>query len=69
MTKSKKMVFGLIVLLITCWVYASPYLAVRGMKKAVQDGDAVALADYVNFPALKESLKANFTTQMMKSME
>lgn len=68
MTKSKKLVSGLIVLLIACWIYASPYLAVRGMKEAVKNGDAVALADYVNFPALKESLKASFTAQMTKSM-
>lgn len=67
-TPAKKLVLGLIVLLIACWIYASPYLAVQGVKKAVKNGDAVALADYVNFPALKESLKASFTAQMTKSM-
>lgn len=69
MTKSKKLVFGLIILLVACWIYASPYLAVRSMKDAVKNRDEVTLADYVNFPALKESLKASFTAQMTKSME
>jgi len=66
-TKIKKSIFGLIIFFVACWIYAMPYLAVRGMKKAVEDRDAVALADYVNFPALKESLKASFTAQMVKS--
>lgn len=68
MTKNKILISGLIVLLIACWIYATPYLAVRNMKEAVKNGDAVALADYVNFPALKESLKASFNVQMTKSM-
>jgi len=69
MTKSIKLLIGFTILLIACWIYASPYLAVRGMKEKVASGDAVALADYVNFPALKESLKASFTAQMTTSME
>lgn len=69
MTKSIKLLIGFTILLIACWIYASPYLAVRGMKETVKSGDAVALADYVNFSALKESLKAGFTAQVMSSME
>jgi hypothetical protein len=68
MTKRKTLVSGLIILLVACWIYAAPYLAVRSMRKAVENRDAVALADYVNFPALKESLKASFTAHMAKVM-
>ena len=42
------------------WLYAAPYIAVRNMGYAIEARDAVRLADYVEFPALKESLKATF---------
>ena len=68
MNKNKQLIFGLIVFLIAGWIYASPYLAVRNMKEAVKNGDAVAVADYVNFPSLKESLKASVNVQIAMSM-
>ena len=35
------------------------------MQSAIDEKDAVKLADHVNFPALKESLKANFNANLM----
>lgn len=46
------------------WFYFAPYLAVSGMKSAAEAKDAVKLSDYVNFPALKESLKASFNAKL-----
>lgn len=53
----KKLVVILIALGIA-YFFASPYLAVRGLNKALQSGDQQALEAHVDFPALRESLKA-----------
>jgi hypothetical protein len=41
------------------WFYLTPFHAYSGMAKAAENRDATALANYVDFPALKESVKAN----------
>ena len=38
------------------------------MRKAVQNNDAVYVSDHVDFPQLRESLKATFKTQMAKEV-
>jgi len=50
-------------------VYASPYLAVRQIKTALAERDAVALADKVDFPALRESVKAQMNGAMADSVK
>jgi len=40
------------------WFYFTPHLAVSGMRSAAEANDAEKLSDYVNFPALKENLRA-----------
>ena len=54
----------LAVLVIGVWFYFTPHLALHGMKAAADARDAVKLADYVNFPALKESLKGTFNAKL-----
>lgn len=44
--------------------YFSPYIAVYNMKNAAEKQDADALSRYVDYPALRESLKANFNAMM-----
>jgi hypothetical protein len=44
------------------WVYYAPHLTVRAMQRAVERGDAAALARHVDFPAVREDLKAQFAT-------
>jgi hypothetical protein len=41
------------------WFYLTPFHAYSGMTKAAENRDPIALATYVNFSALKESVKAN----------
>ena len=54
------------IVLVACgtWFYFSPHLAVSQMKSAAEAKDAAKLSDYVNFPALKESLKASFNAKL-----
>lgn len=55
---------GLLIAIFAIGVYFSPYLSVYNMKKAAEKQDADALSRYVDYPALRESLKANFNAMM-----
>lgn len=39
------------------WFYLSPSLALEGLRDALESGDSDALADHVDFPALRSNLK------------
>lgn len=52
---------------VATWLYFTPHLAARAMKQALAERDAVRFASYVNFPALKESLKDSFTAIFMQT--
>ncbi len=52
------------VIAFSTWFYFTPHLAVSGMKSAAEAKDAAKLSGYVNFPSLKESLKANFNAKL-----
>lgn len=41
------------------WLYFTPYLALNRLQKAAQRGDEQAMAELVDFPALRESVKGN----------
>lgn len=63
---SNKIKLSIIILFVAfgTWLYFTPYLAVSGMKAGAEAKDAVKLSSYVNFPALKESLKASFRAKL-----
>ncbi len=45
----------LIALVIGGWYFVSPWLAMKGLADAAQDGDVAALEERVDFPALRAS--------------
>ena len=49
--------------------YASPYYALHQIKTAVAVRDAQALASHVDFPALRESVKAQLEANMANSIQ
>ena len=58
-----------ILLLIGLYVFAvSPALAVRGLIQAAEDGDIAALERRVDFPALRDSFKAELDGRMRAEM-
>ncbi len=64
---NKKSIFillGLFSIALGVCFYYTPFWAVSNMKKAAAERDADTLSEYVDFPSLKESLKANFNTMM-----
>jgi len=49
------------------WFYFTPYIAAYGMKSAAEAKDAARLSGYVNFPALRSSLKATFHAKLVSN--
>jgi tetratricopeptide (TPR) repeat protein len=64
MSKEGKLAIVTVLITFGVWFYFTPYLAVRGMKSAAEEQNAAQLSRYVNFPTLKESLKAGFNAQI-----
>ncbi|MEQ6290868.1 DUF2939 domain-containing protein [Vogesella sp. GCM10023246] len=54
---------------LTSWFYYTPYLAVQGMQDAAQERNATKLARYVDFPVVKENLKAELNGQMLQKLQ
>lgn len=46
------------------WFFFTPHIAVRGMRAAAEERNAARLSGYVNFPALKENLKASLNARI-----
>lgn len=49
----------------TLWYFESPAWTLKGMKDAAQSHDADALNAYIDYPALRESLKTELMARMM----
>lgn len=50
------------------WVAAAPYLTVNAMRHAAERGDATAVARHIDFPALRENLKAQLADAMRRRL-
>jgi len=52
----------------TAWYVGSPYLALKELKEAVREGNRDTLADKVDFPAVRESIKSQFKVAMFADL-
>lgn len=66
--KSKTIAVSLLSVAVGVWLYFTPHLAVGSMKDAAQARNAEKLSSYVDFPALKESLKSTFNSKLAKEV-
>jgi hypothetical protein len=67
-----KKVLALVLLggaLIGAWVYWSPRVAARDLRNAAQTGDVEELHRLVDFPIVREHLKADLKVSMMRSID
>ncbi|MBB5424522.1 hypothetical protein QF000_007012 [Paraburkholderia atlantica] len=51
------------------FIYASPYLAVNNLKRAADARDVQAVNQYVDFPALRDSLKQQVGAMLTRRLE
>jgi Protein of unknown function (DUF2939) len=54
----KKSLFSLALCAAIAWFYFTPYMAVNDLQAAAERGDAEALNEMVDFPALRVSIKS-----------
>ena len=64
MRTKTKLSFAVLFVALSMWFYFTPHLAVREMKSAAEAKDAAKLSGYVDYPVLKESLKASFNAKL-----
>lgn len=62
--KGKHRIPAIGVLLLGIWLFFTPYLTANAMRSAAEEGNGGKLSGYVDFPALRESLKASFNAKL-----
>jgi general secretion pathway protein G len=50
------------------WLYASPYVMLRNFERAIDAKDADAIVQYVDFPALRASLREEYRAQITNQL-
>lgn len=60
----KRSIRVLVLALFGIWFFFTPYLTANAMRAAAEERDGEKLSGYVDFPALKESLKASFNAKL-----
>ncbi|WON80810.1 DUF2939 domain-containing protein [Acinetobacter sp. UGAL515B_02] len=68
MSKAVKFSIIGVILLVVGYLFASPYIAIHQIKEAVQKGDSEKLANYIDFPSVRQSFKDQLNAQMVKEM-
>lgn len=71
MSKTAKFsIFTIIVIIIAilAYLYASPYLALRNIKSAAQQGNSEQLNQYIDYPSVRQSLKDQLNAHMLKEL-
>jgi hypothetical protein len=62
--------FGVVLLIAGgVWIYFTPFLALRSMRSAAEAGDGAALSGYVDFPAVRESLKTTVSGRVASATQ
>ncbi len=61
MSRLVRSLLAVAVVALLVWAYFAPHLTMRSMRLAAERGDAEALAAHVDFPAVRDDLKAQFS--------
>lgn len=57
----------LVALLVAAWLAAGPWLAIRGIERAVAERDGAALERHVDFPRLQANLRAQLDDRLVRA--
>jgi len=69
---ARPLIITLIVIVVIAalgFAYASPYIALRNLKRAADARDAETVNQYVDFPALRDSLKQQITGMLTRRLD
>lgn len=62
------LLLGAVVAVIAVGLWGSPYFAIWNMKRAAQNRDAATFCAYIDFPLLRDNLKAELNAKMLFEM-
>jgi hypothetical protein len=62
--KKSAVTLAILVALFTGWYFASPQWSLRQMAAAAEENDTERLSSYIDFPALRESVKAELRAEI-----
>jgi len=57
--KKSILALGILITGLAAWIYLSPRLAAKHLQDAARTGDVAALNELVDFPLVREQLKAD----------
>jgi hypothetical protein len=63
-----KKIVALVLVIVGGGFYATPYIALHNMQQAAQALDSAVLNQYIDYPAVKESLKLSMNGEMSKAL-
>lgn len=67
MTNNNKKIISIAVAsLVGTWLFLTPYIAASSMQAAIESQDAEKISRYVDFPALKENIKASLSAALLE---
>ena len=66
MSKNLQVSIVAIILLVFAFVYTSPYLTIYQIRQALKNEDSAALAAYVDFPSVRQGIKDQLNTELVK---
>jgi hypothetical protein len=67
-TTKRTVVAAFAAVILVAWFIAAPWIALGGMKQAIQERDADRLAEYVDFPSVRQSLKDQLNAVITDSL-
>lgn len=59
----------LVLLMLLGWIAAGPFMTVNAIREAIRDQDTAALSEHVDFPVLRQNLKAQFEDYLARSAD
>ena len=65
--KKTALALGILVAGLAAWFYFSPRLAAKHLRDAARAGDVEALSELVDFPLVREQLKADLKASLLES--
>lgn len=69
MSKNRKLAVGVVIglmLAAVMWLVATPYLTLHGIRRAIAAQDAGKVSEYIDFQALRESVKAQSLLEVQR---
>ena len=59
---------GVVALALIAWLFVSPYIALYQLRSAAQEGDVEQLSELVDFPSVRENLKADMKAHLIREL-